>query len=101
MEGTDKFFPRIVLQLHQNTFVFMQAYAQHVAYQIPNEHSGVGYMLDVIKNNDVKLQAALANIEDDTGPSGKHDDFEKAAAHMLPKDPVLKNGTLLQLDIYN
>jgi len=68
----------------------MQACAQNVSYQLPNEHSRGKYMLDTTENNYTGLQEALANIEDDTSPNGKREDFEKAAAYMLPKNPVLK-----------
>jgi len=81
------------VQLHRNAFISKQVCAQHVSYQLPNEHSRVGYMLDAIENDDADLQAALANIKDDTGTNGKREYFEKAVAHMLPKDPVLKRQT--------
>ena len=48
------------------------------------------YLLDVIENDDAVLQVALANLEDDTGPNGKSEDFGRTTAYFLPKDPVLK-----------
>jgi len=74
-------------------YVSIQACAQYVLYQLPNEHSRVGYMLDAIENDDAGLQAAMSNIEDGTSPNSKLEDFEKSVAHMLPKDPVLKRWT--------
>jgi len=53
----------------------------------------VGYILDAIENDNSGLQAALASIEDDTSSNGKREDFEKVAAYMLPKEPVLKQQT--------
>ena len=32
----------------------------------------------------------MANVEDDTGPTIKREDFERASAHLLPKDPIKK-----------
>ena len=40
--------------------------------------------------NNAPLQAAMANINDDTGPNGKRGDFEAAVAYLLPKDPVIR-----------
>ena len=82
-------------QHHRNAFVSMQACAEHVAFQLPNEHSRVGYLIDGIENNDPPLQAALANVEEDVGDGtdanpGKRNDFELAVAYILPKDPVAR-----------
>jgi hypothetical protein len=41
---------------HRNAFVSMQAAAENVRYQLPNEHSRVGYLLDAILCNDAGLQ---------------------------------------------
>ena len=73
----------------------MVACAEHVDFQLPNEHTRVGYLIDGIENNDPKLQAAIANVEEDTGDGtaanpGKRNDFELAVAYILPKDPVAK-----------
>ena len=82
-------------QHHRNAFVSMQACAEHVEFQLPNEHSRVGYLLDAIECNDPPLQAAMANVEEDVGDGtadnpGKRNDFELAVAYILPKDPVAK-----------
>ena len=82
-------------QHHRNAFVSMQACAEHVEFQLPNEHSRVGYLLDAIENNDPPLQAALANVEEDIGDGtpinpGKRNDFEQTVAYILPKDPVAR-----------
>ena len=78
------------IQSHRNAFVSMQACTQHVPYQLPNELTRVRYLLDAIENDDAGLQAAMAGVEQDTGAGGMRSDFEKAAAHLLPKDPVVK-----------
>ena len=40
----------------------MQASAEHVQYQLPNEHSRVGFLLEVIQCSDPGLQAAMASV---------------------------------------
>ena len=68
----------------------MQASAEHVQYQLPNEHSRVGFLLEVIQCSDAGLQAAMASIKTDNGPEGMRNNFEATAAHLLPYDPVAK-----------
>ena len=58
--------------------------------QLPNEHSHVGFLLDAIQSADARLQAALASIKTDNGLNGMQNNFEQAAAHLLPYDPVAK-----------
>ena len=69
----------------------MQASAEHVQYQLPNEHSRVGFLLESIQCSDPGLQAAMASIKTYNGPEGMRNNFEAtAAAHLLPYDPVAK-----------
>ena len=73
----------------------MKAASDHVNHQLPNEHTRVTHLLEAIENDDAALQAAIVSVEADVGTSaagvpGKRDDFELAAAHLLPKDPVAK-----------
>ena len=75
---------------HRNTYVSMQASAEHVQYQLPNEHSRVGFLLKVIQCSDPGLQAAMVSIKTDNGPEGMRNNFEATAAHLLPYDPVAK-----------
>ena len=75
---------------HRNAYVSLEACAEHVAYQLPNEHSRVGYLLDSIQNNDPGLQAAMANIRSSKGPGGMRSNFEQTVAHILPYCPVAK-----------
>ena len=44
---------------HRNAYVSMQASAEHVQYRLPNEHSRVGFLLEVIQCSDPGLQAVL------------------------------------------
>ena len=68
----------------------MQASAEHVQYQLPNEHSRVGFLLEAIQCSDPGLQAAMASIKTDNGLEGMRNNFEATAAHLLPYDPVAK-----------
>jgi hypothetical protein len=68
----------------------MQAAAEHITYQLPNRHSQVGYLLDAIQSNDARLQGVMASIKTDQAVNGLQNDFEAAATHLLPYDPVEK-----------
>ena len=82
-------FEKFIAQ-HRNAFVWMQACAEHIQYQLPNRHSQVGFLLDAIQTSDAGLQAAMASIRTDDGPDGMRNDFKQSAAHLLPYDPVAK-----------
>ena len=68
----------------------MQQCASHVPYQLPNEHTRVGYLLEAIQCPDPGLQAAIAQIKTDDSANGKRNSFEATAAYLLPYDPVAK-----------
>ena len=87
-KGQGNFPLESFIQLHRGAFISMKAASQHVDYQLLKEHTCVTYLLDAIKCSNAKLQAAMASIEEDQ--DGKRVDFEKAAAALLPKDPVAK-----------
>ena len=75
---------------HINAYVSMQASAKHVQYQLPNEHSRVGFLLEAIQCSDPGLEAAMASIKTDNGLEGMRYNFEATAAHLLHYDPVAK-----------
>ena len=68
----------------------MSACAEHVQYQFPNEHSRVGFLIDVIQCADAGLQAEMASVKTDSGPNGLRNNFERAVSHLLLYDPVAK-----------
>ena len=68
----------------------MQASAEHVQYQLPNEHSREGFLLEAIQCSDAGLQAAVASVKTENGPQDMRNNFEATAAHLLPYDPVAK-----------
>jgi hypothetical protein len=87
-KGQSNFTLERFIAQHRNAYVSMQAAAQHSPYQLPNPYTRVGYLLDAILCNDAGLQAAMASIKTDS--QGMRTDFEAAATHLLPYDPVQK-----------
>ena len=68
----------------------MLACAEHVQFPLPNEHSCVGLLIDAIQCADTRLQAAMASVKTDNGLHGLQNNFEQAAAHLLPYDLLAK-----------
>ncbi len=89
-KGQSNYSLEAFISSHRNAYVSMEACSQHVTYQLPNQHTRVGYLLDAIQCADAGLQAAMASVRTDTGPTGMRNDFEATAAHLLPYDPVAK-----------
>ena len=89
-KGQSNFFLESFISQHHNAHVSMQACAEHVKYQLPNEHSRIGFLLEAIQNSNPGLQAAMSSVQTDTGDGGKQGDFEATAAHLLLYDPVAK-----------
>ena len=89
-KGQSNFSLEKFIAQHRNAFVSMQQCAEHVSFQLPNEHTRVGYLLENIQTSDAGLQAAMAQVKTDDGPDGKRNDFESTAAFLLPYDPVAK-----------
>ena len=83
--GLDKF-----TNLHRTAFVALQEAGIHVNFQLPNEHTRVGYLIDNINNSDPDLRAALASIRANT--NGMRDNFETAVTFMLPVCPYAKHS---------
>ena len=89
-KGNNNFSLEKFLDQHRTAFVTMQQCSEHVAYQLPNERTRVGYVLDNIQTSDAELQAVLAQVKHDATPGGMREDFEKAATALLPADPVAR-----------
>ena len=69
----------------------MQQCAIHVKFQLPDEYSCVGYLLDTIETTDASLQAVMALVRNDEDPTnGKRSNFEATSTCLLPHDPVAK-----------
>ena len=89
-KGQSNFSLENFISQHRNAYVSMQASADHVQYQLPNEHSRVEFLLEAIQCSDPGLQAAMASIKTDNGLEGMRNNFEATAAHLLSYDPVAK-----------
>ena len=68
---------------HQNAFVSMQQCAEHIAYQLPNELTRVGYLLEGIQCPDPGLQAAMASMQTDDGANGMRSDFLEVSSTLI------------------
>ena len=89
-KGQSNFSLEKFISQHRNAFVSMGQCAEHVVFQLPNEYTRVGYLLDAIETTDAGLQAAIAQVKTDDGPDGKRNHFEAMASYLLPYDPVAK-----------
>jgi hypothetical protein len=89
-KGQSNFSLESFISQHRNAFVSLQACAEYVEYQLPNEHSRVSFLLDAIQTSDAGLQAAMAAIKSDDKVDGKRSNFEATASYLLPYDPVAK-----------
>ena len=89
-KGQSNFLLEHFISQHCNTYVSMSACTEHVQYQLPNEHSQVGFLIDAIQCADAGLQATMASVKMDNGPNGLQNNFERAVSHLLPYDPVAK-----------
>ena len=72
----------------------MQASAEHVQYQLPNEHSRVGFLLEAIQCSDAGLQAAMASIKTDNGPEGMRNNFDAQLLIYCPMTQLLRKDQM-------
>ena len=75
--------------IHCNAYyIQMGEAALHVEFQLPNEHSLFGYLIDNILNYDPDLRAAIVQVRVDR--DGMRKDFEATVTYILPVDPFVK-----------
>ena len=74
---------------HRAKFQQLEEASLHLNFQLPNDHTRVGYLLENIENSDLALQAALASIRQDK--DGMRNDFESVVAILIPVDPFVQN----------
>ena len=75
--------------LHRSSYVQLEEAAEHLPFQLPTEHTRVGYLIENIKNSDPDLRAAIASIRLNT--NGMRDNFEAAVSSLLPVCPYQKH----------
>ena len=69
-KGQSNFLLEHFISQHHNAYVSMSACAEHVQYQLHNEYSHIGLLLDAIQCADAGLQAAMTSVKTDNGPNG-------------------------------
>ena len=75
--------------LHRSVYTTLEEAVLHVKFQLPNERSRVGYLLDNITDNDPDLRAVLASIR--ANINNMRDDFEESTKFILPVCPYIKH----------
>lgn len=75
--------------LHRSSYVQLEEAQIHVNFQLPTEHTRVGYLLENLNNNDPDLRAAIASVRINT--NNMRSDFEAAVAFLLPVCPYMKH----------
>ena len=88
--GTTAFTLHGFLAKHRASYNTLQRCAEHVAVELPNERTRVGYLLVNIDTQDKDVTTALSHIRLDDGANGMREDFERSVAFLLPTDPVRK-----------
>ena len=75
-KGSNSNYPlELFVQQHRGALAAMQSCEVHVDFQLPNDHTCVGYLLDAIECDDAALLAVIANVEEDNTPQGKCNNF--------------------------
>ena len=74
---------------HRSRFVNLSEAKNHIDFQLPTEHTRVGYLIENIVHSDPDLRAALATIRQNV--NNTRDNFEGSVAVLLPVDPFKKS----------
>ena len=86
-KGENNFSLEKHIQNHRNAAITLEAAAEHITYQVPNEYMLIGYLLNSIKSHDPELHAAMTEIKADKDPNGKRFKMDKAIEELQPADP--------------
>lgn len=78
-------------EAHRTAFANIRQAAEHVPYEVPNEHTRITYLLRSIENSNPKLQAMIAAVEMSDDVDGIRYDFDKCVHKISPTDPVVLN----------
>ena len=77
--------------LHRSAYVSLESASEHVDFQLPSEHSRVGFILDNVTNSDPDLRAALASVR--ANVNNMRSDFEATVTFILPVCPYSRSRT--------
>ena len=61
--------------------------AAHITFQVPTDHTRVGYSIENIEYSDAVPEVSIAKVWTDNG--GARQDFEQVVTEILPVDPLL------------
>ena len=100
-KGNSNFNLEKFVSQHRNAYISMQQCAEHIPYQLPNDRTRVGYLIDAIQCSDPELQAAIAMVRQDNGENGKMNSFESCASYLIPRDPVNKKRSAARMSTAN
>ena len=78
--------------LHRQKYEQMKEASMNVTYQVPTEHTRVGYLLDGIESDSPALHAAIATVRNDKDLSRQS--FDLCVAILVPSDPFTRNESL-------
>ena len=73
--------------LHRNAFVQLQETKNHIDFQLPTDHTRVGYSIDNIQNPNPDLRCAISNIRLDS--QNMRTNFEAACCSSPPGGSIL------------
>ena len=84
-KGANNFTLDSFVTSHRNAYSELEAAAQHIPCQVPNEHTRVGKLLDAILSPDAALRSAMGHV---VANAAMRSDFNASVAHLLQFDPV-------------
>ena len=90
MKGLGNYTLEKFVGQHNSAYISMHQCAEHMDFQLPNEHTRVKFVVDGILCGDTDLKAAIAMVKQDRAPTGMYHNFEPMAAYIIPNDPVAK-----------
>ena len=88
-----KFALESFIGTHRMKYEQMKEASVNIRFQLPDDHTRVGYLLDAIETDSPQLHAAMAKVDSDINIRSN---FERAAGLLIPKDPFAKNESAKQ-----
>ena len=89
-KGTGNFTLEHFIAQHRNAYMTLTASREHNNYQLPLGRTRVQYLINAIETSDAQLLTAIEAVRGDEEADGKGENFEKAAAHLMPACPVAR-----------
>ena len=89
-KGTGNFTLEHFIAQHRNAYMTLTASREHNDYQLPLGRTRVQYLINAIETSDAQLLTAIEAVRGDNEEDGKGENFEKAAAHLMPACPMAR-----------